>query len=123
MPYDPATDTDPLRWLDSSELNRLDQVLEFHSRSHVDLPHARLHAALHVTVENQLAEGYEPTVATLRRLLDEGLDRHEAIHAIGSVVTEQMFDLLSGATTSFDHDAYEQALSALSADGWKTSDH
>jgi hypothetical protein len=101
----------------------LDQVVKYHRRRRATLPNARLHAALHVTVETQLAEGYEPTVATLKRLVAEGLDRHEAIHAIGSVVTEQMFDLLSGAKSSFDHDAYDQALSALSADGWKTSDH
>jgi len=31
----------------------------------------------------------------LLRLMDEGLDRHEAIHAIGSVLAEKLFVVIS----------------------------
>jgi hypothetical protein len=40
-----------------------------------------------VIVENQIAEGYEPTVRAIVRLTAGGLDRHEAVHAIGSIIS------------------------------------
>jgi hypothetical protein len=42
-----------------------------------------------VAVETQLAEGHAEATAALDRLLQEGLDRHEALHAIGSVLAEE----------------------------------
>jgi hypothetical protein len=46
-------------------------------------------------VENQLALGEAtPVPTTLERLMDEGLDRHEAIHAIGSILMRIMFDAI-----------------------------
>jgi hypothetical protein len=52
----------------------------------------RAHAANHVIVENQLAMGDATVVpATLARLMQEGLDRHDAIHAIGSVLVGIFF--------------------------------
>jgi len=46
-----------------------------------------MHGVAHVIVENQIAAG-DSTVepVTLARLMREGLDRHDAIHAIGSVL-------------------------------------
>jgi hypothetical protein len=48
----------------------------------------KLHAVMHVIIENQVALGDEvPAQRTLRRLMAEGLDRHQGIHAISSVLT------------------------------------
>ena len=49
---------------------------------------------MHVVVENQLAANDEPVVRALARLMKEGLSRHDAVHAIGSVVAQQIFDIL-----------------------------
>ena len=49
---------------------------------------------MHVVVENQLAANDEPVVRALARLMKEGLSRHEAVHAIGSVVAQHIFDML-----------------------------
>ena len=46
-------------------------------------------------VENQLADGVpEETGRTLRRLMDAGYGRDEAIDKIGKVVVEEIFDVL-----------------------------
>jgi hypothetical protein len=46
----------------------------------------------HVIVENQVALGEAyPVQSVLLRLMEEGLDRHDAIHAIGSVLAERLF--------------------------------
>jgi hypothetical protein len=118
MTYDPSTDPDPERWLELDEDERLQIVINYHKRTRVKLPNARIHAAVHVTVENQLAERYGPTVETLDRLRREGVSRHDAIHAIGTIVVGEMNDMARDKR-SFDSDAYERELNALSAADWK----
>jgi hypothetical protein len=119
MPYDPFVTPDARSWLALSEAQRIDDVLDYHRRSQIVSPSARLHAALHVTVENQLAEGHAPAVAALERLMAAGIDRHEAIHAIATVAAAQMQRVLRDKRP-FDQAAYEQDLLALTAEDWKT---
>lgn len=92
--YDPAHAPDPAAWLHASEDTRLGLALSYHEHANVDLPNARIHAAIHVVVENQLALPEPIVVDALARLEKEGMSRHDAIHAIGSVVAEHMFELL-----------------------------
>lgn len=66
-------------------------MLAYHERMRVQLPNAMLHATLHTIVENPNAMGDETVVKdTLKRLQREGLDRHEAVHAVGSALVDQM---------------------------------
>jgi hypothetical protein len=95
-------------------------VLEHHAADGVKLPNARLHAALHVVVENQVAEGYPAVVRALERLAGQGLVRHAALHAIGNVVALQMHAHLARGAERFETDAYERALDAL--DGRRLGD-
>jgi Domain of unknown function (DUF1841) len=115
--YDPSTQPRALDWLALDEQERIAQVLAYHQRAKVPLPNARVHAAMHVAVENQLAEEYPAAVATLERLVIEGLQRHEAIHAIASVLARQMHELLQ-TRKLFDPALYERELNALSARSW-----
>ena len=82
MKYDPDITPEPGEWLSLDERERIELVLNHHRRIRAKLPNAQLHAVIHVIVENQLAEGFEVTRETLKRLKTEGIDRHEAIHAI-----------------------------------------
>jgi hypothetical protein len=69
--------------------------LDYHRRARIRLPNAKVHAVLHAIVEAQIALADEtPARRAAQRLMDEGLDRHEAIHAIGLVLAEFMQDLL-----------------------------
>jgi hypothetical protein len=61
-------------------------------------------------------------VETLARLRREGLTRHDALHAVGGVLIEQMQSLLGeDAESSTDDvsDRYAAALRTLTAEGWR----
>jgi hypothetical protein len=87
--YDPHEHTNPDAWLELDESERMQLVSRYHRRQRIRLPKETIHAVVNVIVENQVALGDEfPAKAVLLRLMKEGLDRHEAIHAIGSVLSE-----------------------------------
>ena len=119
--YDPLLAPDPAEWLAVEEGQRIALVVDYHERARVKLPNQRLHAAIHVIVENQIAMGHElPVRRVLDRLQSEGLDRHEAIHAIGSTLTGYMRDLLNTGTRKGDvNEAYWTELGRLTAEGWR----
>src|ERR1700757_4384746 len=101
--YDPLEAPDPDEWLALDEQERLDLVQEYHRRARIHLPNAKVHAVLHAIVEAQIALADEtPARRTAQRLIDEGLDRHEAIHAIGLVLAEFMHDLLQAPRSDTD---------------------
>ena len=79
---------------------------------------------MHVMVENQTALGDDiPVQRAMQRLMDEGLDRHAAIHAIGSVLAEHMLDLTQQSATDADpNQRYFAALEHLTAEGWRQLD-
>lgn len=122
MQYDPLLAPSPTAWLATDEGDRIEWVMVYHRRARVKLPNRRLHAAIHVVVENQVAMGDElPVRRCLDRLQAEGLDRHEAIHAIGSVVADHMVDLLKTRVPGGDpHAAYWAELERLTAETWRS---
>jgi len=105
--------------LELDENERIDAVVDYHRRAGVKLEDLKLHAITHVVVENQVVLG-EPTPvsATLNRLVDEGLDRHEAIHAIGSILMSIVFDVSHDPAVGGDINArYNRELAKLTAAG------
>ena len=83
--YNPFTAPDPQAWLALDEQERIDLVVAYHRRAGIRFPREQAHAAIHVVVENQIADAKLPVRRIAQRLISEGLDRHEAVHAIGSV--------------------------------------
>jgi hypothetical protein len=121
MRYDPDRQPDPEAWLAADEQERIDSVVAYHRRKRVQLNSAKLHAVAHVIVENQIALGQPPLVAaTMARLMEEGLDRHDAIHAVGSLVLEGVFEVLRepGKSSDFNPE-YNRRLAALTAASWR----
>ena len=88
MKYDPDRTPSPEAWLALDEGERIEQVSAYHRQLPAKLPNARLRAAFHVVVESQLAAGVEVVRQTLGRLKAEGLNRHEAMPGIGSVLAK-----------------------------------
>jgi hypothetical protein len=121
--YDPLIDPDPEEWLALDEQERIQLVRKHHRRARVELENPELHASIHAIVENQVARGDElPARRTLVRLQAEGLDRHEAIHAIGSVLAQHMLELLEAPDVREDRNpAYWAEVERLSAESWKRS--
>ena len=119
--YDPQHAPDPKAWLALDEGERTELVLQYHRRARVRLPNVRLHATIHVIVENQVALGDEiPVRRTLERLRAEGLDRHDAVQAVGSVVAKRIYELLKeGLPTGDPNEPYWAELESLTAEGWR----
>ena len=121
--YDPLEAPDPEEWLALDEQERVDLVWDYHRRARIRLPNAKVHAVLHAIVEAQIALADEtPARRTAQRLMDEGLDRHEAIHAIGLVLAEFMHDLLKEPLSDTSPNVpYFAALERLTAEDWRRS--
>lgn len=121
MRYDPARPVNAEEWSQLDEGEQIELVAEYHLRSRIRLPNLRLHAGLHVTVENQVLLGKEtPVATTLQRLMGEGLDRHDAIHAIASVLSGVMYDELTRKNAGDLKAAYYSEVNRLTAEGWRS---
>lgn len=73
----------------------------------------RVHLAIHVVVETQIREGRPPeTAETLRRLEAEGMSRHQALHAIGRCVSDELYGVMTEGTR-YDEARYLGRLRAL----------
>src|SRR6266702_762743 len=92
--YNPENAPEPGSWLELDEQERIVLVEAWHRAAHIKLPNVTAHAALHIVVENQIAMNLEPVVRAMHRLTKEGLTRHDAVHAISSVVATHLFDIL-----------------------------
>jgi hypothetical protein len=123
--YDPLQAPDPKEWNALDEQERIRLVEQYHRRAGIRLPNVTVHAVIHAVIENQIALGDElPVRRTLQRLMSEGLDRHDAIHAIGSVLAMHMHDVVSRADALPKADAnraYFAALERLTAEDWLQS--
>jgi hypothetical protein len=122
MQYDANDQPHSATWLELDENERVDAVMDYHRRAKVELENLKLHAMTHVVVENQVALGEAtPVPATLNRLMQEGLDRHEAIHAIGSILMSIVFDVFQEPAIGGDINArYSRELATLTAAGWRS---
>ena len=122
--YDPEVAPDAEGWLGLDEGERLLLVEWYHRDARVNIPKAarRLHASMHVVVENQLASNDEPVVRALAHLMKEGLSRHDAVHALGSVVAENIYDIIKVKDAPETSRArYYAAIERLTAATWRDS--
>jgi hypothetical protein len=121
--YDPEVAPDSREWIALDESERLLLVEEYHRDARISMPRRarRLHATMHTIVENQLALEDQTIVrATLQRLMEAGLTRHEAIHAVGSVLAEHIYDLLHTQSLPAEgHAPYYAALQQLTIEKWR----
>lgn len=131
LTYDPFIEPDPDLWVVLSEEERIDLVMAYHRCAGIRLPREKAHAIFHVIIENQIADPELPVRSTAQRLMSEGLDRHEAIHAIGSVLAGHMNELVRKIKSGDDNvdtkpnqdpnEAYFAELELLTADEWRRS--
>ncbi len=119
--YDPTIVPDPKTWLALSEHRRIDLVVAYHKKQKHKLPSIKVHAVIHVVIENQIAENLAAVVDAMSRLSLQGLDRHASIHAIGSVLGEHIHEILqSGNTDSAEvsNTRYVAAVARLTVQQW-----
>jgi hypothetical protein len=126
--YDPLKSPGPEEWLSMDEQERISLAKDYHRRASIRLPNETVHAVVHAIVENQIALGDEtPVRRTVQRLMAEGLDRHDAIHAVGMILMEFISDVMSGAEAEHPEPGrdpnrpYYAALETLTAESWRKS--
>lgn len=119
--YQPRMAPDATRWLAADDGEKHLAVIRYHRRARIALPNERIHAVIHTVVENQAAMGDETPVAeAIRRLRSEGLSRHDAIHAVGSVLAGHMWQLLQHEKPGAEdpNTAYFEEVRTLTAQKW-----
>ncbi|MEW6348061.1 MAG: hypothetical protein AB1646_03310 [Thermodesulfobacteriota bacterium] len=119
--YDPQRAPDSAKWLALDDDEKRMLVEKYHQAKRLTAPNTIMHAVLHVVVENQIAERFDPTVRAMARLRNEDLSRHDALHAVGCVVLEHLSELIRKkgkdlAGTS--EGALAAALDRLTVDEW-----
>jgi hypothetical protein len=119
--YNPDIAPEAREWFSWPESERIRLAQSYHVSARVKVPGMKEHAAMHVVVENQIAMGFGPSQRAVVRLQSEGLSRHEAIHAIASVVIRFTHELLQGQTAeqqaSFQS-RMNEAIEHLHAQNW-----
>ena len=120
--YDPKVAPSAAEWLALDEGERI-QLAEAHHRiARVKLPNLKAHAVFHAIVENQIAGGLEPVIRAMDRLANEGLSRHEALHAVGSVLAEHLNETMSAKSqesASTGQARYNASVERLNAKEWR----
>ena len=117
--YDPDRAPETSWWSSLTENEQIAAAEDHHRRAGIKLPRPQIHAATHVIVENQVLLGDEtPVAATFERLLREGLSRHDAVHAIGSVLAPVMVEIMQSEISGDPNLTYYQRLEELTAEGW-----
>jgi hypothetical protein len=120
--YDPEVQPVAADWLALDELHRIRLAEEFHRAARENVPNLKAHAAVHTIVENQIAAGFEPVIRAIVRLTRQGLSRHEAVHAVGSVITDHLFEAMNdkdGGLAVAGQERYIAAIERLSAEEWR----
>jgi hypothetical protein len=118
--YDPNLAPDAASWLGLDEEERLDLIRGYHRLNRIKLPSLDAHAIAHLIVENQLAEELPPALNALARLLAGGLERHDAVHAIGAVLMDHLWDLSNKPPPEGDpNKPYFAALDELTVKSWQ----
>ena len=117
--YDPMIAPDPKEWMELDEQERINLVMNYHIACGEMMENVHAHSIFHTVVENQIAMGDEyPTKATLERLMREGLDRHDSIHAIASVLANHVWKIGKKKMKGDVNKIYMNALEKLTAQKW-----
>jgi hypothetical protein len=120
--YDPERGPEPEAWLELDEQERIVLIETWHRLARARLPDRTAHAVLHAIVENQIALNLEPVVRAMDRLGKQGLTRHDAVHAIASVVAGHLFDIVKTNRNEEPADSLAQycaAVDRLTAAAWR----
>ena len=106
--------------MDPEIMNEIQQKI---INEHRDEPHPpiqkgalKAHLLVHGMVEKQIIENDPPQAAhAIERLTKAGMSRHEAIHAVGKIITKEAADMMKEGR-DMNMQAYIKALENLGAE-------
>ena len=106
--YDPLVAPDPAAWLALDEQERTRLVEDYHVVEGIEVPRPKAHAL--------------PVREKAQQLMAQGLDRHDAIHAIAWVLMHHISDIAGGKVSGEAvTPRYISALRRLNARKWLRS--
>lgn len=118
--YEPLEAPDPEEWLAMEEDERLLLIREYVEEHEPGIEGKMMHVGMHLMVENQIALGDEMPVREVHeRLMREGLDRHDAIHAVATAFAGAMFEMKNDPEAELNAN-YHAGLEELTAESWLT---
>jgi hypothetical protein len=117
--YNPLHAPDPAAWLATDEHELLSLIEGYHRRQGTALPDAKAHALIHLAIEGQIAADAPDVRAALQRVIADGLDRHDAVHALGFAFVGFMHDAATGKSEAECKATYATELQNLTAEGWR----
>jgi len=118
--YDPERPPNAREWLALDEQMRIGLAEKFHRTARIKLPNLKAHAIFHTIIENQIAEGHESVVRAMARLAAEGHSRHDALHAVGTVLAVHIHDVFNDKVSTDNSNAvYSAAVERLTAKTWR----
>ena len=120
MRYDPDEDVDAAAWLAMDESEQQHLIRRYHKRAGIRMPSTRMHAIVHGAIESQLAEGEPVVTDAFSRMRAQGLSRHDAVHAVGSVWIRHVYEVLKNQQL-FDKGTYDADMRSLTAEEWLRS--
>jgi len=117
--YNASRNINSALWLNLDEAVRLELIEEYVEdfEKEIDSSKKNIHASVHMVVENQLALGEEPALNAYSRLLRQGLNRHETIHAIGAVIFADIYEAMQNKDNK-PITSYKSRLRKLTAKKW-----
>ena len=119
--YDPMVAPDPEEWLAMDEGERLALIRAYVEECEPGIEGEMMHVGMHMMVENQIAMGDEiPVREGHERLMGEGLDRHEAIHAVAMAFAHVLSDAKGEPDAGMSERYYEE-LENITAETWRAS--
>lgn len=93
--YNPLKAPKSKEWLAMDEDKRIALIEAYHIKERIPLENVRVHSSFHAIIENQAAMGVQtPVKAAIKRLMLQGADRHEAIHAVVNVFVKYFWDVM-----------------------------
>lgn len=114
--YDPMNAPDGEEWLALDEDEKIELVWEYHLQTNPEAAVDLLHSFVHVVVETYAANGDKyPVKKVLDRIMYQGLNRHEAIHAIGGKLIKTIWQIGRGRNAS---EAFKE-ISRFKAPDWQ----
>jgi hypothetical protein len=117
--YNPLKSPNRSEWLALSETERIELIHDHHTEQGERVDRLTAHCGIHATIETQMALDTPQVRATLGRLRKQGLNRHDAIHAIGFVLAEHMQNLIASTPEGLDpNEDYYEKLSKFNAPDW-----
>ena len=113
--YLPHVAQDPSMWNALDEDERVFLVSAWHKKhsdAHPAIVSLRGHALAHVVAENMLTSGEVQALSAMRTMVDQGLTRHEAIHALSDAIVACLLDLAAKGEV-YSEERFAQEISRL----------